>query len=240
MDLAPIGFHTYEEYLVGIKDLDLPDNFIHYESISHLGAFDYFAIYNLDGQESQYVYDLQVNNEFQISLTIDHSFDNTPVDCFFVRNVNKINLRDLHGFDLGPSPASAKHVFHHGELIYIYRDLELRQIQWAQGGFSFTIGGWLYLYPENESTVIGKLLNKDLALSAYEEYILPITEKKPPEPPPSTDTAEPDDSAKEDSPAKLLIVAAVSAASGAAVATVVSICIAVSKKKKKAVSKTDE
>ncbi len=232
---APPTYYTYEEYLAAIEGLDLPERFVHFDALSHLGTFKRATVHRSD----YYEYALQTEGGAYITVTVNHRPTNIFAEYYWTMELDIADLRDLNNaeppVDAGAS-GHLQYLYCLGDLRYIYnKDMELTAIKRMQDGLEITISGWgqdLSKYPISESSVVGKLLNKEHALAAYEEHFLPITA--------STDPVEPSGSAKGESTEKLFLVAAVSAVSGAVVATVVAACITAGKKKKKPAEQSDE
>lgn len=171
MELAEVRLDGYDEYLSGLESLDLPNNFVYYDSICQFGVFDAFVV-GL-GDYSKYIYFLIDDSGNELTLYIEEHSDETISSENIVMNISSNDMRFLD------TKSQKNSAYFQGDLKYCYVYGNLLSVEWVQNGLKFTLyADYLHQYPNIDTTLTGKLLNKGLASTAYETYIAPITEAK--------------------------------------------------------------
>lgn len=153
-----VNITSYTEYLLYLQFADLPDGFVTYEDYSHLGSFKSFTgVFDVFAQYTQYRYCLVDGSGTELILWVYHDKYEAP-EHTLTSTPNPSNMRYLNNEDKG--------YYLHGDLGYHYIAGGLYNLVWQIGNVSLMLEAKSPTttergssYPNNESTVFGKLLN---------------------------------------------------------------------------------
>ena len=160
-DSAIAYFYNLEEYQDYIQSHKMPDNFVTYEDISALGAFDGF-VWN---SSNSFYYSI-VNGEAQFGLDIFTNYTPTKL-----RTVTPLESTANSDMSVCPGTSYGTEYFSYHDVQYMYSYGNLAIITWDVGSTRFQ----LHLGPasdnyEGDNVVINALLNKDTAGSVNLAY----------------------------------------------------------------------
>jgi hypothetical protein len=151
------SFLGYKKFL---RTADLPIDFIAYDNISEFGDFESFICLSDAGvgDFSSYMYHLVDENDYRLTLYIDHNNSNEIPESTIA--ATSILAKDMRKLDEKLSGSYAKE-----EFSYYYISGELLSITWTHEGITYKLCGDSMLsdYPSTEKTIAGKLLNLDNA-----------------------------------------------------------------------------
>ena len=153
-----LTIESVPEYTQLLNSGKLPADFVAYDKIDAIGAFESFIVLS-DAYNSDYsscMYGLVDSEGVRITLYIDSS-DKTPSTADSVLSVNKANMRLLSGTGSG--------IYVSDDVKYQYVSGKLLSVSWENQGMIYTLCGTPMLsdYPHTASTFVGKMLNADMA-----------------------------------------------------------------------------
>lgn len=145
----------------------LPNNFVTYDEISHIGAFDSFIYLSnvISGDNSRYMYTLIDENGYNVSITFKLDDDETYATENILINENINDFRNLSSEISGSIFIDdVKYTYVKGKLISIknvYEDMTV----------TITGASVLSDYPiDGEETFMGRLLDPNEASAAISEF----------------------------------------------------------------------
>lgn len=172
-----VGIFSLEEYNNFVKTTELPDNFIYWEKLSQLGEFKSIvftsdAYYKKD--YSCYLYSFIDETGIEISMyvysdTSEHHFETYKNQYY---SVDEINSPDMRNIDITDKTC----VYYNKNLLYTYVGGELSSITWVYEDIEYVLcmisgKGNLCNYPNIDFTLAGKLLNRDKADKALNDFL---------------------------------------------------------------------
>lgn len=156
-------FERYSDYEKFLKTAELPENFVKYEDIAHLGKFEgYVCLSDAHGGDySQGFFNLKDGTGESLGLYV-YTIPREKEKVNVIDNVDSDDLRRISSGESG--------VYTLFDADYRYVSGELLSITWVRGGVEYVLIGDSMLsdYPLTSSTVVGKMLDK--ALCGTAEY----------------------------------------------------------------------
>lgn len=155
---------SYDEYIEYINEhkAQVPDNFVYYEGISVIGEFKSL---NVPFNDFEW-YDYELTDRTGTKLWINVARNLTNDRFRLAERVKQINPSDMRNIE---PVAKGVHRYDHFGIRYGYgSDGVLETIMFDIDGLAFNITG-VHRYPNDSTTIIGKLLNLETALDAFAE-----------------------------------------------------------------------
>lgn len=164
---AVFGLYSEDEYGKYVTDMKLPDWFVSYDELSHIGAFDSVVFLENAGElkYSSYMYTLIGPNE-KIYLYVYHSgaeqslsMNNQPV----ISTQSNVNLRSL--------PDTTSGVYVENDVKYTYISGKLHTVEWIASDVTYlmyTSDGLANYHSGN--SFIDSILNKNDIASAISYF----------------------------------------------------------------------
>ncbi len=156
---------SYYDYLKFINSTKLPDGFIYYNDICILGEFvDFICMSDTkSGDFSHYLYTVKDKEGFEITLYIE---DADSYEAIEIEQISSVDPQDLRTVE------QTTPVMYECEGIqYTYVEGKLNSVRWQSNECLYTVyvdNPCLGEYPDDSSTIVGKLLNQQTALDAVE------------------------------------------------------------------------
>ena len=154
-------FERYSDYEKFLKTAELPENFVKYEDIAHLGAFEGLVVLSdaPNGDYSQLLYNLKDSAGQSLGLyiyTMSREHENDTV-------IDAVDSDDLRRVSSGVSG-----VYTFLDIDYRYVSGELLSMTWVKNGVEYVLIGDSMLsdYPQNSDTVVSKMLDRRLVEKA--------------------------------------------------------------------------
>ena len=158
-----LTFETENEYMKFLNLVEMPANFVSYDEIVAIGAFNGLVFLSdaYTNDYSSYMYSLVDSEDFEITLYVDHNDAKESTETS-VSKVTSTNMRLLSDTSDG--------VYVFDDIKYQYVSGKLLSISWKTQNINYTLcsTGKLMLsdYPLAESTFVGKMLNSNTALQS--------------------------------------------------------------------------
>jgi len=156
---------SYYEYLKFINSTELPDDFIYYNDICILGEFvDFICMSDIkNGDFSHYLYSVKDKSGVEITLYIKDADSYEEIEIEQISSVDPHNLRTVE--------ATSPVMYECEGIKYTYVEGKLNSVKWQSDKWVYTVyinDPCLGEYPDDSSTIIGKLMNQQTALAAIE------------------------------------------------------------------------
>ena len=171
-DVPLLTLETLESYNEYIKSNKMPDNFISYDNLKHLGEFDCFVC--LSGTEitedADCFYVFRDKSGFEFCLYVYNSKDKSASKVEIKNHILNFESNDLK--TVGDDKTGTWQYDHQG-IKYNYIDGQLLSVDWTLNNTRFVLfsgGGGIFLndLPFAQNSPISKLFYKDTATEAVE------------------------------------------------------------------------
>ncbi len=171
-DPRRLSFESLDKYESFIEATALPKNFVSYEKFSQLGKFDDMVFLSdaYNGDYSSSLYTL-IDDVAEVALYVD------MVPRTDVEMSQDYILNTAFDDDMRHLSADISGCYVHEGLTYRYISGELLSITWQSEGVTYTLCGnsMLGKYPQNSTTVVGKLLNTNTASATINSVFDSVT-----------------------------------------------------------------
>lgn len=177
VDYVSLTLCSKQEYDYFVNSYDMPDNFITYDMLNELGEFQalFFPIHPRTNNSLNYVYSLVDESGFELTLYVDpvveyQTFHSDKDEAGCIDSIESIDMRCIE--EEAPSTR-----YYHGNIRYGYIYGHLSSVSWIHDEIQYTLYSDLGMgdYPNIETTVAGKLLNKEKANEALEDFLNSMT-----------------------------------------------------------------
>lgn len=161
MDKYVFTVDSYYDYLNFIHSSELPDDFVYYDDICVLGDFvDFICMSDARiGDFSHYLYTIKDEEKFEITLYIEDADSRETIEMEPISIADPQNMRTV----VSTLPV----MYEYEGIRYTYVEGKLNSVKWQNDEWAYSVyvdDPCLGEYPNNSSTIVGKLLNLDTAL----------------------------------------------------------------------------
>ncbi len=185
-DEAPLWFLNISEYNDFISKAHVSEEFVTYEEIQHLGEFKelifhYNFLYeisagmeNLEIDYSCYQYELKDSTGFTFSITFDNVGGGNDKGQLIQQSEQSVVLTNMQSFGKENGYLCVD------DLKYVYKNGNLRMIEWYDGATRIYVYGDFENYPTNgNSTFVDSLINSpETAGLAVKQFLHDISNVK--------------------------------------------------------------